>query len=125
VSVGFPGGEASYHGFFSSPWRYVYNLVVIVFCALAVLITVMLLRPRHDVSGSRLLRATMWLAAGMLTFRGVAGMVVDGTSDPIWWPMFLVGGLLMGMVAWLAHASTGRSHSGTSHPPPPCQGGPR
>ena len=33
---------------------------------------------------------------------GVAGMIVDGASDPIWWPAFLVGGILLGGVAWMA-----------------------
>ena len=34
--------------------------------------------------------------------RGVAGLLVDGTSDPVWWPTFLLGGILLGGVAWLA-----------------------
>jgi len=31
-------------------------------------------------------------------------MVIDGTSDPIWWPTFLIGGILLGSVAWLARS---------------------
>lgn len=107
ISFGFPGGEGNYHGFMSNPWRYMYNFVVIILSALAILITLTLLRPRHEVPRRLLLRASLWLATGMLILRGFAGMVVDGTSDLIWWPMFLVGGLLIGMVAWLAHTSTG------------------
>jgi hypothetical protein len=51
----------------------------------------------------------------MLTLRGVAGLVVDGASDPVWWPMFLIGGVLFGSVAWLARATktaTSEEHSG-------------
>jgi len=46
------------------------------------------------------LRTAAWIACGMLSLRGVAGMVVDGSSDLIWWPTFLTGGLLFGAVAW-------------------------
>ncbi|MGZ8845635.1 MAG: hypothetical protein ACXW3C_04145, partial [Pyrinomonadaceae bacterium] len=49
-----------------------------------------------------ILRAMAWIASAMLTLRGVAGLVVDGTSDPVWWPTFLIGGILFGAVAWTA-----------------------
>jgi hypothetical protein len=45
-----------------------------------------------------------WIASAMLTLRGVAGLIVDGTSDPVWWPIFLVGGILFGGVAWIARS---------------------
>jgi hypothetical protein len=51
----------------------------------------------------------------MLTLRGVAGLVVDGASDLVWWPTFLIGGILFGSVAWLARATktaTPEEHSG-------------
>jgi hypothetical protein len=38
----------------------------------------------------------------MLLLRGIAGMIVDGRSDPLWWPTFTVGGILLVSVAWLA-----------------------
>jgi hypothetical protein len=41
----------------------------------------------------------------MLTLRGVAGLIVDGSSDPVWWPIFLTGGVLFGGVAWLARSA--------------------
>ena len=46
------------------------------------------------------------MAAGLLTVRGVAGLIVDGTADPIWWPTFLAGGILFGRVAWLSRTRT-------------------
>lgn len=55
-----------------------------------------------------------WIACGMLTLRGVAGLVVDGASDPVRWPTFLIGGVLFGSVAWLARATkavTSEEHS--------------
>ena len=44
----------------------------------------------------------VWIACTVLTLRGVGGMVVDGAADPVWWPIFLTGGLLFGAVACVA-----------------------
>jgi hypothetical protein len=112
IPAGFPGGEGSYRLFMSSTWRYIYDLVVIGLSALAVLITLKLLRPPEQVARRWVPHAAVWIACGMLTLRGFAGLVVDGTSDPIWWPTFLVGGILLGSVAWLARApgSKGAEH---------------
>jgi hypothetical protein len=105
VPAGFPGGAASYHRFMSSSWRYIYDLIVIVLSLLAVLITLTLLRPPEQVVRRWVPQSAAWIACGMLTLRGVAGMVVDGASDPVWWPTFLVGGVLLGCVAWMARVS--------------------
>jgi len=48
-------------------------------------------------------RAMARIAFVMLTVRGVAGLIADGSSDPVWWPTFLVGGLLFGAIAWSAN----------------------
>jgi hypothetical protein len=115
ISAGFPGGDASHRLFMSSAWRYIYDLIVIVLCALAIPITLTLLRPPHQVIRRWLLYAAAWIACGMLTLRGVAGLVVDGASDPVWWPTFLIGGVLFGSVArlaWATKTATPEEHSG-------------
>ena len=86
----------------SSAWRYLSDVLVIIMSALAVLIALTLLRPPHQVVRRWIPHTAAWIACGMLTLRGVAGMVVDGTSDPVWWPTFLLGGILLGSVAWMA-----------------------
>ena len=97
------------------PRNYIFDLIVIVLSALAVLITLTLLRPPHQVARRWVPHTAAWIASGMLTLRGVGGMVHHGASDPVWWPTFLVGGILMGSVAWLARApraKTPEPHSG-------------
>lgn len=101
-SVGFPGGEESFHTFMSSTWLYVYNVAVIALCAAALVLTIQLLRPTARVPRRRAMHLAVWIASGALLSRGVAGLMVDGTSDPIWWPTFLTGGILFGGVAWFA-----------------------
>lgn len=86
----------------TSAWRYLYDVIVVILSVLAVLITLALLRPPQLVTRRWVPHAAAWIACGMLTLRGVAGMLVDGASDPIWWPTFLLGGILLGAVAWLA-----------------------
>lgn len=109
IPAGFPGGEARYNVFMSSNWLYLYNLSVIALSAVAVVVTLQLLRP-HDQTPRRWVpRTAAWVASAALTVRGLAGLVVDGASDPIWWPSFLIGGILFGSVAWLARASSSRA----------------
>ena len=102
VSAGFPGGEASYRFFMSSAWRVIFDVVVILLCVLAVLVALALNQPPAQVVRRWIPRAAAWIACVALSFRGLAGMVVDGTSDPVWWPAFLLGGILFGGVAWSA-----------------------
>jgi hypothetical protein len=102
IPAGFPGGEANHKLMMTSTWRYVYDLIVILLSAEAVLIALTLLRPPHQVVRRWVPYTAAWIASGMLTLRGLAGLVVDGTSDPVWWPTFLLGGILFGGVAWLA-----------------------
>ena len=52
----------------------------------------------------RVLLTLAWIGSGLLTLRGVAGGIVDGPSDPVWWPAFLTGGILLGAVAWFGRA---------------------
>ena len=102
IPAGFPGGAASHQLMMTSAWRYIFDVIVILLSILAVLITLTLLRPPHQVVRRWVPYVAAWIASGMLTLRGLAGLVIDGLSDPIWWPTFLLGGVLLGSVAWLA-----------------------
>ena len=104
VRAGFPGGDPSYEFFFGSWWRPVFNLAVILCSALMVVIAVTLMRQRVPVRRRRVLLTLAWIGSGLLTLRGVAGGIVDGASDPVWWPAFLTGGILLGAVAWFGRA---------------------
>jgi hypothetical protein len=83
-------------------WRYYFDLAVILLCMLALFVALALIRPWGRIIPHWILRAMAWIAFGMLTLRGVAGLIHDGLSDLIWWPTFLVGGVLFGSVAWAA-----------------------
>ena len=96
-----PGGAPS-HELLMTTWRYYFDLLVVGLCAVSVVVSLVLLRPPDRVRHRWIPQTAAWIGSGMLTLRGVAGMVVDGTSDPVWWPTFLVGGMLLGSVAWLA-----------------------
>jgi len=85
----------------TSWWRYLYDVIVVLLSLLGAVIALALLRRSHA-RLHRWFRALAWIAAGLLTLRGVAGLIVDGTDDPIWWPTFLIGGLLFGGVARLS-----------------------
>jgi hypothetical protein len=100
--AGFPGGQAGYDVWFSSPWRYAYNVTVITLSALAALAALWLLRPPREHARRWIPYAAVWIAGGMLSLRGAAGLLVDGTSDVVWWPTFLVGGILFSALAWSA-----------------------
>jgi GNAT superfamily N-acetyltransferase len=102
--MGFPGGEASYRQFMESPWLRLYNLAVIGLCIVAVILTTKLLGAAREERGRPVIRAAVWVGSAILLVRAVAGLVVDGASDPVWWPTFLVGGLLFGSVAAMAGA---------------------
>jgi len=83
-------------------WRYYFDLAVIFLSLLAFFVALALIQTWGQVIPRWILRTMAWLASAMLTLRGVAGLVADGTSDPVWWPTFLVGGILFGSVAWAA-----------------------
>jgi len=84
----------------SSSWRVAFDLLVVVLSVAMVLITRALMRPMIPASRRRTLSTLAWMGSGLLTLRGVAGAIADGLSDPVWWPTFLVGGILLGAVAW-------------------------
>lgn len=100
VRAGFPGGDPSYELFFGSWWRPLFNLLVIILSALTVVITRALISQRMPLRRRKVLVTLAWIGSGLLTLRGVAGGIVDGASDPVWWPTFLTGGILLGAVAW-------------------------
>lgn len=102
ISAGFPGGEANHRLMMTTPWRYAYDIIVVLLSILAILIARTLQQPPNKVVHRWVSHSAAWIACGLLTLRGVAGLVVDGASDPVWWPTFLVGGILFGAVAWLA-----------------------
>ena len=99
--LGFPGGLASHQLMMTSWWRYAFDVVVILLSILAAYVALGLVQPSSSRTHRRL-RVMAWMAAVLLSVRGIAGMIADGTSDPVWWPTFLTGGLLFGSVAWLA-----------------------
>lgn len=117
VPAGFPGGRAN-HQLMMTTWRYNYDLVVIALCVIAVFVALAPVQPWGKKVPRRLHRAMAWVACAMLTVRGVAGLIVDGASDPVWWPTFLTGGILFGAVAWVARSprSARRNDRKGSHP---------
>jgi len=93
VPFGFPGGPES-HVLLMTTWRWYYDVLVIFLSGVGVVVT---LAPVHA-WGEKIPRwmvlTLVSIAFVLLTLRGVAGMVVDGITDPVWWPTFLLGGLL-------------------------------
>ncbi|MCI0405641.1 MAG: DUF3995 domain-containing protein [candidate division Zixibacteria bacterium] len=108
ISAGFPGGVASYHRFMGSLWRYLYDIFVILLSIAAFFVALAPIRSWGRGIPPWILRTAAWIACGMLSLRGVAGMLVDGTSDLVRWPIFLTGGILFGWVAWLSRRSKAR-----------------
>lgn len=104
ISAGFPGGDAN-HRLMMSTWRYLADVVVILLSATAFFVGLAPVRSWGQAIPRWVLRTAAWIACAMLSFRGVGGLVVDGTSDLIWWPIFLTGGILFGSVAWISQRS--------------------
>ena len=109
IPAGFPGGPAGHRLMMTSAWRYTYLVIVIILCALAILVALTLLRPPQQGVRRWVPQTAAWIASGMLLLRGLAGLLIDGASDPVWWPTFLVGGILLGGVAWFGRVSGLRS----------------
>ena len=101
IAAGFPGGEAN-HRLMMTTWRYYFDVIVILLSVVGFLVARRLLDPLDRVRRRWIPHTAAWIACGMLTLRGVAGLIVDGSSDPVWWPTFLVGGILFGLTAWLS-----------------------
>lgn len=107
-SAGFPGGLArgrANHHLMMTTWRYYFDLAVILLSILAILVALAPIQTWSRNIPRWIVRTMAWIASGMLTLRGVAGLIHDGSSDLVWWPTFLVGGILFGSVAWLARAT--------------------
>ena len=103
--AGFPGGLArgrANHHLMMTTWRYYFDLAVIFLSILAIFVALALIRTWGRTIPFWILRIMAYIASAMLTLRGVAGWIHDGSSDPVWWPTFLVGGILFGSVAWAA-----------------------
>lgn len=94
VPAGFPGGEAGFAEALTVSWFVAYDLLVVALCAGAALVAWAAMR-RQPVG-----IAMAWGIGGLLLARGVAGLLVDGFTDPVWSPMFVIGGLLFGTTAW-------------------------
>jgi hypothetical protein len=102
---GFPGGLArgqANHQLMMTTWRYYFDVAVIFLSLLAIFVALAPIRTWGRNIPRWILRTMAWIASAILTLRGVAGLVVDGTRDPVWWPTFLLGGILFGCVAWVA-----------------------
>jgi hypothetical protein len=74
---------------------------VILLCVLAVGVALAPVQKWGALIPRRLLRVMAYTASAMLGLRGLAGMIVDGLSDLVWWPTFLLGGILFGAIAYM------------------------
>jgi hypothetical protein len=100
VSAGFPGGQAKHEFMMTTPRFYYSDVAVILLCVLAIGVALAPIQQWGAFISRRLLRGMAYTASVMLGLRGLAGLIVDGVSEPIWWPIFLAGGLLFGGIAY-------------------------
>lgn len=105
----FPGGEASYRVFVSATWRVVFDWIVVFLSFVGFGVALALVRPWGQLLPQWPLVTAAWIAAVILTLRGIAGLAVDGLVRPMWTFGFLVGGLLF-CVAWGALRVRSRPH---------------
>lgn len=117
VSAGFPGGDDTYAVALRNPWFVAYNLIVIILCGMGVVVALALVQPWGRRLPRWMLTTAAWGACALLTLRGLAGLVVDGSADLLWWPTFLLGGLLFGLLAYAgAHSSRSAANAGGRSP---------
>jgi hypothetical protein len=102
IPAGMPGGVES-HRLMMTTWRYWFDVLVVALSVVGVTVAIGLVRPRRALPHG-VLRVLAWMAAVLLSLRGLAGLIVDGTRDPVWWPTFLTGGVLFTVVAWRSRA---------------------
>ena len=100
VPTGFPGGQAN-HELMMTTWRYYFDVAVILLSVLAVCVALAPIQRWGALIPRRLLRVMASAASAMLGLRGLAGMIADGMSDPVWWPIFLTGGILFGAITFM------------------------
>jgi uncharacterized membrane protein YphA (DoxX/SURF4 family) len=103
IPAGFPGGAASFE-LMMSTWRYYFDVAVVFLSVVAIVVALAPIHAWGDAIPRSVLSNLALAASCLLTLRGVAGLVADGTSDLVWWPMFLIGGLLFGATAFSAVA---------------------
>lgn len=99
VSAGFPGGGAALDDALGSSWFVAYDLLVVLLSAVGAIVALATVRPWERLGPPRVRLGLAWGAAGALLARGIAGLVVDGLADAVWWPTFVVGGVLFGLTA--------------------------
>jgi hypothetical protein len=100
IPAGFPGGEANHRFMMNSQWRYGFDVAVIGLCGLAIIVALAPVCRWGRAVPRWIWRFAAWCACVPLSLRGVAGGIVDGARDPVWWPTFLTGGVLFGCMAW-------------------------
>jgi hypothetical protein len=93
IPAGFPGGPAS-HKLLMTTWRWYYDVLVVLLSVVGVIVTLAPIHSWGKAIPRWMVLTLVGIAFVLLTIRGVAGMIVDGISDPVWWPTFLLGGLL-------------------------------
>lgn len=99
IPAGFPGGTGAHEAMFRQTWFLFYDLIVVALCGIAIVVALAPVRSWGRVIPRWILRTAAWIACAMLLFRGLAGMIVDGPADLVWWPTFLTGGILFRGVA--------------------------
>lgn len=99
IRAAWPGDDESYRAAFRNPWFLAYDLLVVVLCAVGAWVALATVRPWSRAAPRRLVLVLAWLGCALLASRGVAGLVADGRADLVWWPTFLVGGVLFGLAA--------------------------
>lgn len=102
VPAGFPDGEGGFAEALAVPWFRAYDLLVVALSAAAALVAWAAMRRQPEGI------AVAWGICAILLVRGIAGLMIDGFADPVWSPMFEIGGLLFGATAWQCrHSASG------------------